>query len=149
MNTPLNILFILTPLLLIILVHFQRKLNSVFLCKELNALEKQFLYKLVGFINDIVALFTEGCVWMAITFIIVSKGRGDYLPLTIILIIMSLVSFISTSFYYSIKLNAVQTNFVLLISIGTLSVVSRALAVFFIATIMNYFFDLRLHVLDV
>lgn len=149
MNTLLNILFILTPLLLITLVYFQRKLNSIFLCKEQNTLEKQFVYKLVDFINDIIALFTEGYVWMAITFIIVTEGRGNYLPLTMILIIMSLVSFICISFYYSIKLNAVQKSVVLLISIGTLSFVSRAFAVFFIATIMNYFFDLGLHVLDI
>ncbi|MFL3876895.1 hypothetical protein [Wolbachia endosymbiont of Trichogramma kaykai] len=139
MNTPLNILFILTPLLLIILVYFQRKLNSVLLCKEQNALEKQFIYRLAGSISDVMALFTDGYVWIAIAFIIVSKGRGDYLPLTIALIMMSLVSFVSMSFYYSIKLNAVQKSFVLLTSIGTLSVVSRALAVFFVATIMNYF----------
>ncbi len=149
MITLVDLLFILTPLLLISLVYFERKLNSVLLCKEPNALEKQFVYKLVYLINDIITLFTSGYVWMAITYIIVTNGKGDCFFLIMPLIMMSLVSCICTSFYYSTKLNSVQKNAVLLILIGTLSTLSKVLTVFFIATIMNYFFGLELYAFNI
>lgn len=149
MNTLVNILFILTPLLLISFVYFERELNSALLRKEPNSLEKQFVYKLLYLLTDIITLFTSGYVWMSITYIVVTKGEGDYFSLIMFLIIMSLVSFMCTLFYYSNKLNSAQKNFVLLVLIGTLSTLSKILTVFFIATIMNYFFDLGLHALDI
>ncbi|MBD0390952.1 hypothetical protein IC220_00490 [Wolbachia endosymbiont of Pentalonia nigronervosa] len=135
-----NILFILTPFLLPVLLYLEHRANFV---QDPNTVENP--YKLIQFIVDIIKIFTDGPVWMGITFFVLTKDSGNYFSSMVIIVMLLLLLSVCIPYCCTRPKDNTQRNIVAVLTLIASSALSRILAMFFITVIINYFFNLELY----
>lgn len=138
----INILFILTPFLLPVLLYLEHKANFITLNQDPNTVEKP--YKLIQFFADIIKIFTDGPVWIGITFCVLTSG--NYCSPMVIMVVMLLLLLSVCIPYCCTRRNILKDNSqVATLTLIVSSILSRVLTMLFITVIINYFFNLELY----